>query len=100
MKDYHHTPHPIGAFLTGALVATAIWGYFLFGSKKSFRNRKKVERWMEDAREEVLATTKKMKNLTEDTFYDTIDKVLSKYAKLKNVANDKIDEIRTELRDR
>ncbi len=99
MKEYRHKIQGVGAFFAGAVAATAALGYVFFVSKNGKRNRKKVEWWIEDAKDEVMTRATKIKNLTEDKFYDTIDTVMEKYARMKYATKDKIDEIREELRD-
>lgn len=89
-----------GAFLSGAVVATLIGGYLLFGSKNAKRNREKVENWMEDAKDEVASKLKKVKRLTREKYDEIVDTVSDQYAKLKEVGKEKADSLREELKRR
>jgi hypothetical protein len=87
-----------GPFLTGILAATAVIGYFLFGSKHARRNRDKVEQWVEDATDEVLTEVKKAKRMSRQKYDDIVDTVMQKYEKLKEVGSDKANSLRNELK--
>ena len=99
MKDTIHKTGLVGAFLAGAAATAAVGGYLFFGSKQSSRNRKKVDGWIEDAKDEVLKNAKKIKHITREKFDETVDTVTEKYGKLKDVAKEKIDDVREELSD-
>jgi len=96
----HNKKGNVGAFLSGVFVATAIGGYFLFGSKDAKKNRQKVEEWIEDAKSDVMAKLKKVKKLSKDKYYEIVDDVSDKYSKLKEVGKEKADELRDELKSR
>jgi gas vesicle protein len=98
--EYNNKKGKLGAFLSGVVMATAIGGYMLFGSKKSRRNRQKVEDWMEDAKAEVVTRLKKIKKLSRDKYDEIIDTVSDKYAELKEVGKEKADTLRDELKSR
>ena len=76
----HNYGEMTGAFITGALVAAVAGGYYLFGSKNSKQNRKKVEAWVVKAKGDVF------------------DDVTEKYKKLKDVSEDKVENLRKELK--
>lgn len=96
--EHYHKKRKMGAFLSGMLVATAVGGYLLFGSKNAKRNRQKVEDWVEDAKTEVMNKLKKIKRLTREKYYEIVDTVSEKYSEMKEVGQEKADEFRDELR--
>jgi len=90
----------IGAFISGALVATAIAGYALFVSKDAKDNRDRVEDWVDDAKAEALSKIKKVKRLSRRKYDEIIDTVSDKYSKIKEVGQNKADEFCEELKSR
>lgn len=88
----------IEAFLSGVFVATAIGGYFLFGSKNARKNRQKIDNWIENAQEDVMTQIKKIKKISKDKYYEIVDEISDKYSKLKEVGKEKADELRLELK--
>jgi gas vesicle protein len=90
----------VGAFLSGVVVATAIGGYLLFGSKKAKKNRRVVEDWMEDAKADVVAKLKKVKRLSRDKYEEIVDVISDKYSEMKEVGKIKADELRDDLKSR
>lgn len=87
-----------GVFLSGALAATVLSGYFLFGSRNAKRNRIKVEDFIEDAKAEVVTKMKKIKRLSRDKYYEIVDSVSNEYSKIKTIGIEKASELRDELR--
>lgn len=96
----HNKKGNIGAFLSGAVVATAIGGYFLFGSKNARRNRQKVQDNIEDATADVMAKLKKIKRLSRDKYYEIVDDVSDKYSEMKKIGTEKVDELKDELKNK
>lgn len=96
----HNKKMEMGAFLSGAFVATAIGGYFLFGSKNAKKNRQKVEDEIEDAKVEVMNKLRKIKRLSRDKYYEIVDGVSDKYSKMKDFGKEKADSLRNELKGR
>ena len=94
----HNKKGNVGAFLSGVFVATAIGGYFLFGSKNAKKNRQKVEDGLEDAKAEVMARLKKVKRLSREKYNEIVDEVSEKYSKMKEVGMEKADELKDELK--
>ncbi len=88
----------VGAFLSGVAVATAIGGYFFFGSKNAKKNRQKTEDWIEEAKATVVAKVKKVKKLSKEKYEEIVDGVSDQYAKLKEIGKEKADELRAELK--
>lgn len=95
-----HNKSNAGAFLSGIFVATAIGGYFLFGSKNAKKNRQKVEDYVEDAKIDVMTKLKKIKKLSKEKYDEVVDAVSDKYSEMKEVGKEKADELRDELKSR
>lgn len=94
----HNKKSNAGAFLSGVIVATAVGGYFLFGSKNAKKNRRKVEDYIEEAKTDVMVKLKKVKRLSKNKYYEIVDEVSDKYAKVKEVGEEKADEFRDKLK--
>jgi uncharacterized membrane-anchored protein YhcB (DUF1043 family) len=94
----HHKKNNLGAFLSGVFVATAVGGYFLFGSKNAKKNRQKVQDGVEDAKADMMARLKKIKRLSRDKYCEIVDEVSDKYAEIKEIGKEKADELRQELK--
>jgi gas vesicle protein len=89
----------VGAFLTGALVATIAGGYFLFGSKNARQNRQRVEDWMADAKREILETIRNTKNISEDKYDEIVDLISDKYAIVKGISEDTIEAFKESVKE-
>lgn len=100
MKDYYHRKNNVGTFLLGALTTIAVGGYLFFGSKKSRRNREKVDWWIEDVKDEVFTKVDKLKDVSREKFDDIVDNAMRKYSRFKNIKEDTIDKIKEDLRQR
>ena len=87
----------VKAFTAGALVATAAVGYFLYGPKGS-QNRKKVEAWVVRAKGEVLSKLESSKEVSEETYHKIVDAVTARYAKAKDVGEEKANKLNRELK--
>jgi hypothetical protein len=61
------------SFLGGAAAATAVIGYMLFGSKNAKKNRLKVERWLEDATDDVLDKMERIKKASRDKYEEIVE---------------------------
>lgn len=96
----HNKKASIKGFLSGVFVATAIGGYFLFGSKNAKRNRQKVEDSIDDAKADVMARLKKIKVLSKDKYYEIVDDVSEKYSKIKKIGAEKMEEFKNGLKNK
>jgi hypothetical protein len=74
----------IGVGIAAATAVALAGAFFVFG-KDAAKNRKKVKGWMLKAKGEVLEQLEKMKEVSEETYQTTVDKVTAKYKTLKNV---------------
>lgn len=76
-----------GAIVSGLLgvTAAAVGTYFLYGHKDAAKNRAKVKGWMLKAKGEVLEKLEKIDDVTEGAYHSTLDAVIEKYNKVKNI---------------
>lgn len=81
-----------------ALAAAAAGTYYLYGSNKSTKNRKKVKSWMLKMKAEVMDKIEDAKELTEEVYQNTIDAVADKYRALKDVDPDDVSELADRMR--
>jgi hypothetical protein len=73
-------------------VTAAVAGLvFLYGSEAGAKKRKKIKGWTLKAKGEVLEKLEKAKEVNEDVYNSTVDKVMAKYAKLKHVNDDEVE---------
>jgi gas vesicle protein len=96
--NHNHKNSGFGMFLAGVVSAVLMGGYLFFGSKKAKSNRKKVEWWLEQAKEEVTEKLEKVKDLTKEKYDEIADSVFKKYSQFKNMKKEKIDKIKDEIR--
>jgi hypothetical protein len=80
------------------IAAAAAAGFFLYGSKNSVKNRKKIKGWSLKAKGEVLERIEKLKDVSEDEYNKIIDSVSEKYSKMKNIDEEEVKESMEELR--
>ncbi|MEX0910419.1 MAG: hypothetical protein WDZ73_01555 [Candidatus Paceibacterota bacterium] len=67
----------------GAIAAIA-GGYLLYGPEGE-KNRKQIKSWMIKARGDMLSEIEKMKDVTKGNYDLAVEKIVAKYAKLKDV---------------
>lgn len=89
----------VGAALgtAAAAVAGAAAGFFLYGAKGA-ENRVKVKAWTLKAKGEVLEQIEKAKEVSEESYAETVDKVTAKYGKLKTVGEEEATKLNRELK--
>lgn len=78
--------------------ALAVGAYYLYGSKDAKKNRKKAKSWMLKAKAEALEAVEKLKDVDQEQYERIIDKVETKYKKLKTVDNKDLLALGKELR--
>jgi len=86
-----------GLGFAAALIGAAAAGYFLYGPKGT-ENRAKVKAWTLRAKADVLERFEKAKEVSEESYAETVDKVTAKYAKMKNVGKEEADKLNKELK--
>lgn len=79
------------------IIGAVATGYFLYGPKGA-QHRKKVRAWTIKAKGEVLSELEKMKDVTEETYSKTIDKVAARYEKVKDIDPQEVAVFVSELR--
>lgn len=86
-----------GVAAGAGLIAAIATGYFLYGPKGS-QNRKKIRAWTIKAKGEVLSEFEKMKDVSEASYLAAIDKVVTRYAKLKDIDAEEVQSFSDELK--
>lgn len=80
-----------------AVGALALGAYFMYG-KDGAKNRKAVRGWMLKARGEILEQVEKLGDLSEVNYDMIVDKVIAKYAQMKNIDKDELAKLVKELK--
>jgi phage-related protein len=88
----------IGFGLTAAAV-TAAGAYFLYGSKQSSQNRKKVKGWVLKAKGDVLEALENAKAITEDEYKALVETASGAYGTVKNATAGEIKDFKKEMSD-
>lgn len=88
----------IGFGLTAAAV-TAAGAYFLYGSKKSTQNRKKVKGWVLKAKGEVLEALEKAESITEDEYHALVETASGAYGTVKSATQGEVKDFKKEMSD-
>jgi len=83
--------------LAATLVGAAAAGFYLYGAKGS-ENRKKIKAWTLKAKGEILEQFEKKKDLTEEQYNEVVDKITTKYGKLKTVGEEESTKLNKELK--
>ena len=86
-----------GLGLAAALVGAAAAGFYLYGPKGA-ENRKAVKAWTLKAKAEVLEKFENAKEVSDDMYVETVDKVTAKYGKLKSVGEEEAGKLNAELK--
>jgi gamma-glutamylcyclotransferase (GGCT)/AIG2-like uncharacterized protein YtfP len=92
-KKSHH-----GLLKMSALSAAALGAYYLYGAKDAKKNQKKVRGWALRAKGEVLETIEKLEGVDEQKYDQVVDRVSTKYKKLKHVNNSELLALANELK--
>ena len=88
----------IGFGLTAAAV-TAAGAYFLYGSKKSTQNRKKVKGWVLKAKGEVLEALEKAESITEAEYRALVETASGAYGTVKSATQGEVKDFKKEMND-
>jgi gas vesicle protein len=84
--------------LTAGAVAAAAGAYFFYGSPNSSKNRKRVKGWMLKARGELMDQIEKHKEISEDKYYQLVDRIVGRYKNVKNATNQELKELEDDLK--
>lgn len=87
----------VGVALGAAAVAAAAVGYFLFGPKGN-SNRRKIRAWTLKAKGEMLEQMEKAKDMSEEKYHAIVDKVIAKYAKVKDITKEEVADLEKEAK--
>jgi len=86
----------IGAGIALAAIAAAAT-YFLTG-KRGVENRAKIEAWTLKMKGEVLEKMKKLKELNKEAYYELVDEVAVRYARVGRVGATEMKHMTDELK--
>jgi gas vesicle protein len=87
----------VGVGLT-AIAAAAAAGTYFFGGKRGAKNRAKVSKWAEDAKNDVVKQVKGLKKVTQKSYADTVDAVMAQYKKAKKMSPQELTALASELK--
>ncbi len=68
-----------------ALAAAAAGAYYFYGSSKAAKHRRDLKSWAVKAKGEVMERLEQLQNLSQKTYNDTVEEVLSNYKRLKHI---------------
>jgi gamma-glutamylcyclotransferase (GGCT)/AIG2-like uncharacterized protein YtfP len=85
----------VGASL-GLAVAAAAGAYFLYG--RNAKVRSKVKGWVLKMKGEILERLEKLEDVNMDTYHDVVDQVGRRYQNLKDVNNQELRGVVTDLK--
>ncbi len=86
-----------GLGTAATLVAAAAAGFFLYGPKGK-ENRVKLKAWTLKAKADVLEQFEKCQEVTDEKYEHIVDRVTTKYAKLKTVGEEEAAKLNRELK--
>ena len=79
------------------VAALSAAAYVLFGPNGK-KNKKAIRGWAVKMKGEIIEEFEKVKELTESVYYDIIDKAEARYAKFKNVDQEELKAIISEIK--
>ncbi|HEU4677189.1 MAG TPA: hypothetical protein VFS75_00535 [Candidatus Paceibacterota bacterium] len=86
----------LGLGLTAAAV-TAAGAYFLYGTKESAQNRKRVKGWVLKAKGDVLEALEKAKTITEKEYNDLVDAATKAYGTVSKASQGEVRDFKKEM---
>ena len=81
----------------GLAALAALGTYFLYG-KKNEPNREKISGWMLKLKGEVLEKVEEVKALNEQEYYNIVDEVAGRYARLRKVGVEELNPLTMDLK--
>jgi hypothetical protein len=97
-KDEMSTAQKVGiGFGLTAAAVTAAGAYFLYGSKQSTQNRKKVKGWMLKAKGEVLEALEKAEAITEEEYKELVATASKAYGTVKTASAGEVKDFQKEM---
>ncbi|MBX4210402.1 hypothetical protein KW783_00320 [Candidatus Parcubacteria bacterium] len=82
----------------GLAALLALGAYFLYGTKRGERHRKKIEGWVSEMRDEVMDKLSKATDITREKYNDIVDVAVAKYKDMKGIDMAELRELTSELR--
>jgi len=79
------------------IAALSAAAYIMFGPNGK-KNQKALRGWAVKMKGEVIEKLEQAKEITEPVYHSIVDQVQAKYAKLKNVDQDELEEIVADIR--
>ena len=95
MTKNNHTGAKLGL---GLMAAAAAAGAYYFYGKDGAKHRKDLKGWMVKAQGEVMEKIEGLTDLTENSYYQTVNDVMAKYKKLKTITPKELDALTKELK--
>lgn len=88
----------IATGVTGLLVAATLGTHFLFNTKKGKQSLKHIKSWAFKMKAEVLEKLERAKDVNEEVYHRIVDELSAKYAKVKGMTLEEVQEIAKEFK--
>jgi|GEM_PF-3570156 len=88
----------LGVAAAIAAAAAAAGAYWFYGSPDAAQHRRQVKSFMLKARADVLSAVEKAKHLDRSSYYDIVEKVVSKYSSVAGITATEIAQMARDLR--
>ena len=88
----------IATGVTGLLVAATLGTNFLFNTKKGKQSLKHIKSWAFKMKAEVLEKLERAKDVNEEVYHRIVDELSAKYAKVKGMTLEEVQEIAKEFK--
>jgi hypothetical protein len=90
-QSSNNNSHPVAIGIgIAALAAAAAGAYYLYGTEKGPQRRRALKGWMLRMKADVMEEIENLKDVNEEMYRSTVDKIAEKYKQLKNVDPDQI----------
>lgn len=87
----------VGAGIT-ALAAAAAAGTYFFAGKRGAKNRAKVSKWADAAKQDVVKQLRGVKQVSKDSYNAAVDAVMGNYKKLQKIKPAEVVALASELK--
>ncbi|HEY9886064.1 MAG TPA: hypothetical protein V6C96_02265 [Vampirovibrionales bacterium] len=95
-QKHDNTALEVGLAVAG--LAAIAGGVFLYGTEAGKKKRKEIKGWTLKAKGEILEKLENLKDVNEETYHKVVDTVTAKYAKLKTIPPEDLDEVVADLK--
>lgn len=82
----------------GTAAAIAAGSYYLYGTKYGAKNRRKLRGWMLKMKGEVMDKLEGLNDIDQTRYYNAVDSVVSRYAKMKKVDTNELYSLAKDLK--